>query len=390
MPINLEKVRLETPGAKEVIHFNNAGASLPCNKVLRSVIDHLTLESQKGGYEAAAIKQEAIDRFYTAAAKLINAEADEIAYAESATRAWDMVFYGIPFKKGDRIITCASEYASNYIAYLQVSEQKGVEIDVVPNDAFGQVDVQALEAMMDERVKLISITHVPTNGGLINPAKAIGEVAKKFKVLYLLDACQSVGQMPIDVQEIGCDMLTVTGRKFLRGPRGTGFLYVRKSVLESIIPPFLDLHSAEWVAKDSFVVRKDAKRFESWERYAAGQIGLGVAIDYLLELGVQNIWERIQYLAGLLRSELGALENVILHDLGDHRCGIVTFSMDKKDPFEIQKYLRENKINISISSKPYTLLDMSSRHLENILRASVHYYNNEEEIKRFIKALQLV
>lgn len=390
MPINLEKVRLQTPGVKEVIHFNNAGASLPCDRVLQSVVDHLTLESQVGGYEAAEIKKEAVDRFYSAVAELINAKADEIAYAESATRAWDMVFYGISFKKGDRIITCASEYASNYIAYLQVSEQKGVKIDVAPSDVFGQVDVQALEAMMDERVKLISITHVPTNGGLINPAKAIGEVAKKFKVLYLLDACQSVGQMPIDVQEIACDMLTATGRKFLRGPRGTGFLYVRKGILESITPPFLDLHSAEWVAKDQFVIRKDAKCFESWERSIAGQIGLGVAIDYLLELGVQNTWDRIQYLADLLRSELGALRAVHLHDLGKHRCGIVTFSVDKKDPFEIQKYLRENKINASISSKPYTLLDMSSRHLENILRASVHYYNNEEEIKRFIRVLRAV
>lgn len=388
--MNIEKIRKDTPAVEEIIHFNNAGASLPPQQVLEAVIDHLKLEAQIGGYEAAGIQQGKIDHFYETVAKLINASSDEIAYAENATRAWDMAFYGIPFKKGDRILTGVAEYASNYIAYLQVAEEKGVRIDVIPNDSFGQIDVGILEKMIDSDVKLISITHIPTNGGLVNPAEAIGKIAKKAGILYLLDACQSVGQMPIDVKKIGCDMLSVTGRKFLRGPRGTGFLYVNKKILEDLTPPFLDLQAAEWVSKNKYIIRKDAKRFENWERYVAGQIGLATAVDYIHEIGIENIWKRIQFLVKLLRSKLKDLGGVVLHDLGRIQCGIVSFSIKEKDPLFIKEELSKRNINIAITKRPYTLLDMEARHLEDILRASVHYYNTEEEVEKFIEALKAI
>lgn len=388
MSIDIQKVRADTPAVKDILHFNNAGASFSPKPVLEGVIEHLKLEACIGGYEAAAKKEDQINHFYDAAASLLNADSDEIAFAENATRAWDMAFYAIPFQKGDRILTCVSEYASNYIAYLQVAQQRGVIIEVIPNDVSGQIDIDKLKGMINKDVKLISITHVPTNGGLINPAKEVGEVAREAKVLYLLDACQSVGQMPIDVREIGCDMLTVTGRKFLRAPRGTGLLYVNKNVIESLIPPFLDLHAAEWIAKDKYLIRKDAKRFENWERYVAGQIGMGIAIDYLLELGIGSVWSRIQSLSTLLRSELKQLGNIRLNDLGQNQCGIVSFSMEGKSPEHVQKRLLDQKINISVSNKQYTLLDMEARKLDQVLRASVHYYNTEEEVGRFVDAVK--
>lgn len=390
MTFNIEKIREDTPGVRGMVHFNNAGASLSPKVVVEGVIEHLNLEAQIGGYEAAARKREQIDYFYDAAALFLNASVEEIAFAENATRGWDMVFYAIPFKKGDRILTCVSEYASNYIAYLQVAQQKGVIIEVIPNDSYGQIDVEALGKMVDERVKLISITHVPTNGGLINPAKEIGKIAREANVLYLLDACQSVGQMPIDVKEIGCDMLNATGRKYLRGPRGTGLLYVKNSIIEHLTPPFLDLHAAEWTAKDKFLIRKDAKRFENWERYIAGQIGLGVAIGYASELGIEKIWERIRDLSSALRSELKRIKNICVNDLGEEQCGIVSFSVRNGNLEGIQKRLHEQKINISVSEKRYTLLDMEARHLDQVLRASVHYYNTEEEIGIFIQALKML
>ena len=233
MPFDLQQIRQDTPGCAHVLHFNNAGSSLMPQPVLDATVAHLQLEARIGGYEAAAQVAQSIEHVYDAVATLIHCSRDEVAIIENATRAWDMAFYSIPFKQGDRILTASSEYASNYIAFLQRAQKTGAIIEVIPNDEHGQVSLDALKHMLDDKVKLIAITHVPTNSGLVQPIAAIGRIAREAGILYLVDACQSIGQMPIDVQQIGCDMLSVTGRKYLRGPRGTGFLYVRHDVLET-------------------------------------------------------------------------------------------------------------------------------------------------------------
>jgi cysteine desulfurase/selenocysteine lyase len=385
---DLSRARRETPGCGEVIHFNNAGASLMPGPVLDATVSHLRLEARIGGYEAAARSHEAIERVYDATAALIGCDRDEIAVVENATRAWDMAFYSIPLGPGDRILTAMAEYASNYIAFLQVARKTGAKVEPVPNDEHGQLSVEALREMVDERVKLIAITHVPTNGGLVNPAVEVGNIAREAGVLYLLDACQSIGQVPIDVGTIGCDMLSATGRKYLRGPRGTGFLYVRRAVLEDLEPPFLDLHAAEWTGKESFEIRRDARRFENWETNFAGKVGLGVAVDYAREWGLEAIWERVRTLAGNLRSRLGELPGVAVRDLGAERCGIVTFTVEGHGARDVSRLLSTGGINTSVSAPSSTLLDMEDRTLDALVRASVHYYNTEEEISRFCETLE--
>lgn len=387
MAIDLDRARAETPGCATVLHLNNAGMGLTPAPVLDAVKDHLDLEARIGGYEAATRADAAVERVYDAAAELIGARRDEIAIVENATRAWDMAFYGLKFRKGDRILTAEAEYASNYIAFLQVARRAGAVVEVVPSDAEGQLDVAALERMIDRRVKLIAITHVPTNGGLVNPAEAIGRIARAHKIPYLLDACQSVGQLPVDVKKIGCDMLSATGRKYLRGPRGTGFLYVRRSFLAKIEPPFLDLHAAKWVSPDRYEIRGDARRFENWEGNVAAKIGLGVALDYALEWGMTSIWRRIRSLADRMRAQLGAIPGVTVRDLGAIKGGIVTFTKDGLTPDQIKAALAEQRINVSASARSSTLLDMTARRLDKVVRASVHYYNSEAEIDRFVEAV---
>jgi cysteine desulfurase / selenocysteine lyase len=243
--IDLSRARRETPGCQHVTHFNNAGAALMPEPVLATMLDYLQLEAQIGGYEAADQMAAELNGFHDVTASLLNCRPDEIAFAENATRAWDMAFYAIPLAAGDRILTSSASYGSNYLALLQRARQVGAHIEVIPNDESGQLSLPALRDMLDERVKLIELTHMPTNGGLVNPAAAVGQLAREAGVFYRLDACQSVGQMTLDVSAIGCDFLSATGRKYLRGPRGTGFLYVHRERLAELEPPFIDIRAAD-------------------------------------------------------------------------------------------------------------------------------------------------
>jgi selenocysteine lyase/cysteine desulfurase len=390
MTIDLDRLRAETPGCRHVSHFNNAGASLPPQPVLDAVVGHLQLEAMIGGYEAAARAATAQQAVYQSIARLINCATDEVALIENATRAWDMAFYSLRFQKGDRILTSIAEYASNYIAFLQVARRDGVEIVAVPNDEHGQISLEALQQMIDPRVKLIAITHVPTNGGLIQPAAAVGAIARQHRIPYLLDACQSVGQLQIDVQAIGCDFLSATGRKYLRGPRGTGFLYVRRDMLNRLEPPFLDLHAATWVAPDRYEMLPDARRFENWERPVAGLLGLGAAVDYALAIGPAAIEADLRRKAASLRAQLAAVPGVVVRDTGQQLGGIVTFTKNGTGPAQIKAALADAKINVSVSSRSSTYLDMTARHLTDVVRASVHYFNSAEEITALCRSVAAI
>ncbi len=301
-----------------------------------------------------------------------------------------MAFYSFRFSAGDRILTSLSEYGSNVIAYNHQARRCGVEIVFVPNDAFGQIDTRRLAELIDDRVRLISISHIPTGGGLVNPAAAVGKIARAAKVPFLLDACQAVGQLPLDVEAIGCDILCGTGRKYLRGPRGTGFVYVRRNLAAELDPPFLDLHAATLVSPTDYRVRPDAGRFENWEQYFAGKAALGVAVDYAMSYGMRAIRSRIYHLAGILRQKLSEIEGVDVTDEGRELCGIVTFTAEPLSAPEIERRLRLHRINVSTSGGSGNLVSFRRRGIEAVVRASLHYYNTEAEIDYFNQTLRQV
>ncbi|MCK1269976.1 cysteine desulfurase/selenocysteine lyase [Bradyrhizobium sp. GM2.2] len=385
--MDIDRIRRDTPAASRLAYLHNAGAALMPASVVAAMKEHIDLESEIGGYAAADREARRLESVYGSVARLLNAAPDEIALMENATVAWQMAFYALPFSKGDRILTAEAEYAANYVAFLQVANRTGVAIDVVPSDASGELDVDALERMIDERVKLIAITWVPTNGGLVNPAAAVGKIARAHGIPYLLDACQAVGQMVVDVEAIGCDMLSGTGRKFLRGPRGTGFLYVGRKMLQRLEPPMIDHFAAPWVSRDAFRLRDDARRFETWENNYAARLGLGAAVDYALDIGIGPIERRCRMLADRLRGGLASIRGIRVRDLGRAPGAIVSFTVEGYEAEAVVSDAAAAGITIGASDPSSTRIDAEIRSLPPVVRASPHYYNTDAEIDRLIAHL---
>ncbi|RLA63169.1 MAG: aminotransferase [Epsilonproteobacteria bacterium] len=372
----------------DLIHFNNAGASLMPRPVVQAMIDYLNLEAKIGGYEAMGEANPKIETLYKNLATLIGAHEDEIALFENATRAWQVVFYGMDFKEGDTILTTSAEYGSNLLGIIHQKKMKGINLELIPAEKTGETSISALEEMIKKRIpKLLAITHIPSQGGLVNPVEEIGALAKKYNIFYLLDATQSIGQMQVNISKIKCDALCATGRKFLRGPRGTGFAYIKKERLKELLPPVVDMMTADWGEGMDFKLRNQARRLETWESSFAGKLGLAEAIKYALNIGIEKIEKRVVHLAEILREKLGEIENITLHDQGKIKSGIVTFKIAEISSQDVCKELFKRNINVTYIPKEHFPLDFKIRDLTDLVRASVHYYNTEEEIDRFIQVI---
>lgn len=368
-------------------HLNNAGAALPPAVVTDTVVDHLRLEEAIGGYEAHAAAQDRIDAVYDSVARLLASRPDQVALVESATEAWSRAFQAVAFTRGfgsgDRLLVSSAEYASNVLPILQVAARQGATIEFIPDDADGCVDVSALARMLDESVAVVAITHCPSQNGLVNDVEGIGAVLRGSDAWYLVDACQSAGQLPLDVSTMGADFVSATGRKFLRGPRGTGFLYASDRAVSELEPFPLDLQSATWQA-DGYTVQSGARRFEYWERAYAGLLGLGAAIDYALHLGIDAIADRIDDLATYTRQALDEVPGITVRDRGVLRSGIVTFTHDAIPAAELVSQIKAAGINVSLSTPDYARRDFDSHGIAGLVRVSPHAYNTIEEIDRLV------
>ncbi len=387
--MNIEKVRENTPACLERIHFNNAGSSLMPLSVTKVMAQFTELEASKGGYYAQEACQENINEIYTSIAKLINCEAKEVALCESSTVAWQKVLLSLKFNPGDEIITTRSEYSSNYMFLLKLQKDKGIKLIVIDEDTNNDLELADIELKITSKTKLISITHMPTGNGVVHPIEAIGKIAKKHNLLYIVDACQSAGQYPLDVSKIQCDFLTASGRKFLRAPRGTGFLYVATDKLKSLDPAFIDLRSADWQSPSVFKRKDTAIIFETWEKSFSNYLGLGQAVNVANTLGLENIWERVSENSKALRQGLETITEVQNQDNAKTLSGIVTFIVDgQASPKDLVDYLKSKNISIGVTKREFTQLEFESRKFNFVFRASVHYFNTKKEIESFVLALK--
>jgi len=379
--------RADTPGCEHVIHLNNAGASLMPRPVLQAIVGHLEREANFGGYESADAAADSIQQAYADVARLLGAETRNIAVVENATVAFFQALSSVDFRPGDVIVTTRNDYISNQLAYLSLAKRLGVKVERAEDLRAGGVDPQSVrELLRKSRVRLAAVTWIPTNSGLIQPVEAIGEVAQEAGVPYLVDACQAVGQLPIDVTKLRCDFLSATARKFLRGPRGLGFLYVADRALSrGDAPLFIDMRGASWVTADTYQLAPDAKRFENWEFSHALVLGLGAAARYAMDAGVARCSQRAIMLADRVREKLSPFARVL--DRGEHRGAIVTADLGRPAA-EVVAKLRKENINTTATFREWAILDMTEKQVESALRISPHYYNTEDEIDRVIAAIQ--
>ena len=390
MTLDLARLRAETPGCASRIHFNNAGSGLMATPVLEAITEYLELEAELGGYEAADAREEAIHDFYAATAQLLGCKARNIAFASNATDAFARALSSIPFASDDLILTTRDDYISNQIAFFSLRKRFGVDVVHAPNVPEGGVDVGAMERLMRERrPRLVAVTHIPTNSGLVQPVAEIGRRCRELELLYLVDACQSVGQYAIDVEQLGCDFLSATGRKFLRGPRGSGLLYVSDRALAAGYEPlFIDMRGARWVGPEDYRQVETAARFEDWEFSYATLLGSAAAIRYALTVGIDVIAERTPALGATLRERLAELDGVRIFDRGRRRCAIVTFTVDGWNSEVLMTELRRRRINSSVSAREHALYDFTDKGVEACVRMSPHYYNTEQEVDEVVDAVR--
>ncbi|OKO46021.1 aminotransferase class V-fold PLP-dependent enzyme [Pseudomonas sp. BTN1] len=387
-PLQIQHLREATPGCQSgLVHFNHAGASLPSQATLDAIIEQLQREARDGPMEAGEQGAILVEKARRAAGQLLNAPASAIAFASSGSTAWSLAFQALgPWQPGDRILVGRHEWGGN-LASMELAIQAGARVEVIPCDASGAACPVALEAMLDAKVKLIDLTWLPANGGLINPAQAIGDVARRHAIPYFIDAGQAVGQLPVDVQALQCDVLKSAGRKHLRGPRGTALLYIRPDFLPHLNPAQRDVFSAPWTA-EGFDLRNDARRFETSEVSFALLAGLGNALHEINQLGIERVWQRVLQTSARIREALRQIPGISLHDLGSTHSGLIAFNLAGWDSFELKQRLGLKRINIGANGVAYTPLDMQARGLSSVARISVSPLNTDDDIELLVKALR--
>lgn len=434
----------ESTTTHQRIHLNHAGASPSPAQVVERVQRHTDLEQSVGGYEAAERASDELEGVYQSVADLIRAGKDEIALVESATVAWTRAFYAMadaklrehPANKRQVILISDAEYAACVVPVCQWARDHGWTVLSIPSTkvdtengivSTGIVDVNMLQTMLDGKypyknekgetelldpssIAMVCVAHVPTNSGIVNPVEEIGSLIADFNsqkntglqhLFYLVDSCQSVGQLDVDVKKIQCTALVATGRKYLRAPRGTGFLYMQKDA--NLFPTHVDHFSfpvhgipTEYQPGDSiqsllqYKARDDARRFEFWESNVANKLGLGLAVEHARQISLPAIEKRCHDLSTYLKGRLSSLPTLIVHHPESSTCGIVTFYSTRVDPDTIKAALSKEDIHLSVVPATSTPVDSANMKIQDLVRASISYTTTNEEIDFFVDKLSSV
>lgn len=388
--MNKTQFRTDTPGCHDQIFLNSAGSSLMPQVALEAMVDYLRQENIVGGYEFATQKTKNFSRFYDEVSILLNCQPENIAFANNATDAYAKALSSINFQENDVVLTTTDDYVSNQIAFLSLEKRFKIKLIRSKKLLNNEIDFDHFENLITtHKPKLVAATHIPTNTGLVQNVTEIGKMCQKHNVLFLLDACQSVGQINVDVQAIKCDFLTATGRKFLRGPRGTGFLYVSDKVLKMDLEPlFIDLNGANWTLPNTYQAIDGAQRFQFWEMPHAAIAGFTATLNYLNQIGIQEIEKLNTELARYFRKKLAEINTIKLLDFGLYLSNIITFCHQTESLENLEKILKNNKICYSVATKNNAIIDFEAKKVGWAIRFSPHYFNTFQEIDFVISVLK--
>jgi selenocysteine lyase/cysteine desulfurase len=390
--VDVAAERARTVGATRSHHLNSAGSALPTATVVDAVVAHLRHEERVGGYEASAARGADVEAVYHSAARVVGATAEEIAMVDSATTGLRVIVDALRLGPPARLLVSRSTYVSHALHLLSIAARAGIELVIVPNGEDGALDAARLQELLAAGGgrDIVCVAHVPTSSGLVEPVAAIGALARGYGALYLLDATQSVGQLPVDVSEIGCDALVTTGRKFLRAPRGTGFAYVRRSLIETLAPVAPDVRGAVWRGEREWDLVATARRFETWESSVAGRLGLGVALGEPLDRGIEATSGHLVAAAAALRAGLAAVDGVIVRDPAGCASGIVTFTVEGLTAEDVSRRLAELNVRTVSVPSSHGQWDLGARGVPAVVRASVHVYNDAGDAQSLLDAVAVI
>ncbi len=387
--VDVDHERRATSGSSKGHHFNAAGSALPAAATVHAVTAHLAREEELGGYEAAAQMREQVDEVYRSAARLIGAQEEEIALFDSATTGLRVFIDALRIAPGQRIIASRSTYVSHALHLLTIARERGVPLVIAPVDQNRCVDLGALEDLLADGVpSLVTVAHIPTSSGLVEPAAAIGALVARYGGTFVLDATQSIGHLVSDVDDLGCDILVTTGRKFLRGPRGTGFAYVRGSRIAELLPTAPDVRGATWSTPLDWELTPGARRFESWEASVASRLGLGAAIDAAIGRGAQATQDWLLWRGQQLRSALAELPDVRVVDPEGAQSAIVTFVVADQPSADVATALARRSVRVVSVPQSHGQWDLGDRAIPNVVRASPHVYNDDNDLEVLIDAVR--
>lgn len=376
------------------VYVNSAAASPPPRQVVDTSIDYLQKTASLGPYLPSFREEvyQKIEETREKAAKFIGAKTSEMAFVKNGTEGINFIANGLTWNKGDEIILADIEFHSNYTPWLKLRDKKKVHLKIIKTDFSGVIDVNLIEQEISNRTKLITVSHLSNASGALQHIEKICEIAKKRDVLTLINASQTLGLIPINVQELDCDFLTGCGRKWLRGPEGSGILYIRESLVESIEPTIIGWGGTTWdFETNEYYYLSTARRVEAGCPIVPSILGLGAAIDYAQNIGIEEIVTKVEALTRYSFQQLSVIEGIAIYGPKniENRLAIIPFNVEGLHPDEITNYLEKN--NIIIESGTF-MANMLLQHygINKMVRISPHYFNTKVEIDFIVTLIKFL